>query len=916
MAADRDAMTPDVRFAVLGPLEVRHRDREVAVPGDRARALLAALLLRANQPVPVEDLVARLWNGDAPTPHRAKATLQMVVTRLRQALGEANVVRTTANGYAADVPPGALDLHLFRERAARGDFAAALRLWRGAPVADVASPVLRREDVPPLLEEHLVVLERRIEADLEAGAGGELEQELRGLVARYPLRERFWGLLMAALAREGRRTEALAVYAALRARLADQLGVDPGPNLQRLHRELSAARSATPRRLPPRTGFFVGRRAELAALDALLDVDEGTAVVAAIGGAAGIGKTSLAVHWAHEVADRFPDRQLYADLRGFDPATDPVRPDEVIRHFLDALGVDRDRVPVGLDARAALYRAVLADRRVLVLLDNARDSEQVRPLLPGGAAPLVLITSRNDLSGLVVREGAVPLTLDLLDEPEARALLERRIGPGGRDAEPAAFDSLVAHCAGLPLALAIVAARVAGDPGLPLSALAAELADARTRLAALDTGDPTTKARAVFSWSCRRLSEPTARVFRLLGLHPGPHVTPAAAASMAGVGQAAAKEALRELVRSRLLAQPAPGRYAFHDLIRLYAADEARGHHTGDERRAAVRGLLDHLLHSADRADRLLYPQRDPVALVPAGPGAAPVVPTDRHAALAWFTTEHPVLVGAVELAHDEGFHAHAWQLAWAVATYFQRQGHWRDQLATQQVALAAGLRLDDLEAQARAHRTIGLTGIRTGDLDGAARHYGRALELSTRLGDDFGRARAHRGLAAVHERRGRYEDSLRESASALELFRGSGQRAALAGALNAVGWFRSLLGDHGAALEHCREALSAFRELGDLFGQANALDSLGHALHHSGRHDEAVARFREAVELWRDTGSKDEEARTLRRLGHVERDRGDAAAALTALARAAELFDGLDPAGAAAVREDMSRLSRPDHAG
>ncbi|MDR6596812.1 BTAD domain-containing putative transcriptional regulator [Saccharothrix longispora] len=914
MAAHRNPRRPEIRFAVLGPLEVRHGDREVAVPGGRARALLAALLLRADRTVPVEDLVARLWNGDAPAPRRAKATLQMVVTRLRQALGEANVVRTTANGYAAEVPPGALDLHVFRELAAGGEYAAALRLWRGTPVADVASPVLRREDVPPLLEEHLVVLERRIEADLEAGGGDELEEELRGLVARYPLRERFCALLMTALARSGRRTEALAAYAALRARLVDRLGVEPGPNLQRLHRELPAPRPVAPRRLPPRTGFFVGRRAELAALDGLLDVDAGTAVVAAIGGTAGVGKTALAVHWAHEVADRFPDGRLYADLRGYDPTADPVRPDEAIRHFLDALGVDRDRVPVGLDARAALYRTVLADRRVLVLLDNARDSEQVRPLLPGGTAPLVLITSRNDLSGLVVREGAVPLSLDLLDEPEARALLERRIGSVGRAAEPAALDSLVAHCAGLPLALAIVAARAAADPDLPLGALAAELADERTRLAALDAGDPATAARAVFSWSCRRLSESTARVFRLLGLHPGPHVTPAATASLAGVGTPAAKEALRELVRSRLMSQPAPGRYAFHDLTRLYAADEAREHHDEGERRAAVRGLLDHLLHSADRADRLLHPQRDPVALVPADPGAVPVEPADHRAALAWFATEHPVLVGAVELAHEEGFDAHAWQLAWTVATYFQRQGHWRDQLATQQVALAAGLRLGDLDAQVRAHRNIGLTGIKTGDLDGAARHYGLALELSSRLGDDFGRARAHRGLAAVHERRGRYEDSLRECASALELFRGSGRRAAVAGALNAVGWFHSLLGDHDAALAHCREALSAFRELGDLFGQAGALDSLGHALHHSGRHDEAVARFREAVELWRDTGAKDEEARTSRRLGHAERDRGDVPAALAALERAAELFDGLDPAEAAAVREEVDRLSPARH--
>ncbi|MFJ6671086.1 tetratricopeptide repeat protein [Actinosynnema sp. NPDC091369] len=902
-------MTANIRFGVLGPLDVRLGERPVPVPAGRARVLLATLLLRANRPVAVDDLVERLWDGDAPNPRRARATLQMAVTRLRQALGEANVVRTAPNGYLADVPPGALDLHRFRELVAAGDFTAALRLWRGEPLSDVPSPLLHAEDVAPLLEEHLVVRERRIEADLEAGRAAGLVPELRSLTREHPLRERFWGLLMLALSRVGRRDEALAAYEELRSRLAEELGVDPGPNVRRLHRDLLDARPV-PRQVPASHGLFVGRDAELRELDNLLDGDAGTVVISAIGGAAGVGKTTLALRWANRVADRFPDGQLYVDLRGFHPEAEPVPPGEAIRGFLEALGVPGDRLPVDLDARAALYRTVLADRRVLVVLDNARDSDQVRPLLPGGALPRVLITSRNDLSGLVVREGAVPLPLGLLAEPDARSLLERQVGARRAAAEPEALAALVGNCGGLPLALAIVAARAAADASLPLSALAAELADQRTRLAALDAGGPTTDLRAVLSWSSGQLSPLAAEVFCLLGLHPGPNRSAEVIASMAGLPPARLREPLRELVRSRLLSQPSPGRVLSHDLVCLHAGAQAREHLTDAERRDVLRRMLDHYLHTADRADRLLYPQRDPLDLDPADDAVVLTPLADHRDALAWFEAEHQVLVTLIGWAHERGFPAHAWRLAWSCATYFQRRGHWHDQLATQRIALASGEQLGDLDAQVRAHRNIGLVRMKLGELDHAAEHYRRALELSAELGDAFGRARAHRGLAAVFERQGRYADSLRECRSALELFRETGDACTVAGALNAVGWFHSLLGDHDAALEHCGEALEVFRAVGDRFGQANALDSLGHALHHSGRPDEAVARFREAVELWRDTGSRDEEAYTLRRLAHAERDRGAVDEAVAAARQALAIFTELDPEEAESLRGEISRLS------
>jgi tetratricopeptide (TPR) repeat protein len=429
-------------------------------------------------------------------------------------------------------------------------------------------------------------------------------------------------------------------------------------------------------------------------------------------------------------------------------------------------------------------------------------------------------------------------------------------------------------------------------------------------LAALDAGGPTTDLGAVLSWSSGQLSPLAARVFRLLGLHPGSNRGVEAIASMAGLPPARIREPLRELVRSRLLSQPSPGRVLSHDLVCLHAADQAREHFTDAERHAVLRRMLDHYLHTADRADRLLYPQRDPLDLDPADDAVVPAPLADHRDALAWFEAEHQVLVTLVGRARERGFPAHAWRLAWACATYFQRRGHWHDQLATQRIALASGEQLGDLDAQVRAHRNIGLMRIKLGELDHAAEHYRRALELAAELGDAFGRARAHRGLAAVFERQGRYADSLRECRSALELFRETGDAATVAGALNAVGWFHTLLGDHDAALAHCGEALAVFREVGDRFGQANTLDSLGHALHHSGRVDEAVARFHEAVELWRDTGSRDEEANTLRRLAQAERDRGAVDEALAAARRALAIFAELDPAEAESLRGEISRLS------
>lgn len=648
------------------------------------------------------------------------------------------------------------------------------------------------------------------------------------------------------------------------------------------------------RQLPADVAGFVGRVEHLATLDTT------GAAVTAICGTAGVGKTALAVHWAHRVADRFPDGQLYLNLRGFDPGGVPVSAAEAIRGLLATLGVPPSRLPSDVDGQAAVYRDAVAGRRLLILLDDARDPAQVRPLLPGTAGCLVLVTSRSTLSGLVAADGVRSVVLDVFGDREARELLIRRLGPDRVAAEPDAVDDVVARCAGLPLALAIVAARAATRPRLPLRAVAAQLGD--TGLAALATGDdPGTDLRSVFASSYGALSGPAARLFRLLGPHLGPEIGADAAASLAG---GAVKPLLDELTSACLLDERAPGRYTCHDLLRTYASDLA----TPDEQRAATHRLLDHYLHRAHAADLLLDPVADPSTPDPPVAGVGLPRFAGREQAADWFRAEHPVLRAVVERAAATGWDIHCVRLAWSTWTHLDRCGLWFDQLALGRAAVTAAARLPDSPDKARAHRLLAHALTRLGKLDDAATELSRALDVYDRTGDRTGQAHTHYALGFLLGQGNRASRALGHARRALTLYRAVDDTAGQASTLNQVGWYQAVLGNHRDALGHCAEALALHTAIGDRVGQAGAWDSLGYAHHRLGDHTEAVTCYESSLALHRELGNRYYEATTLTRLGDLHAHRGDHEMATASWRKAVDILDDLEHPDAEPLHEKLAR--------
>lgn len=872
--------------------------------------MLGVLMLEPGRPVAAGRLIGLLWE-DTPPP-TARNTLQAILSRLRKALRDADGdvpdpsrLLTQGDGYSLLVQPETVDLHRFRvlvEQARAVDdpesrsagLTAALELWRGPALADAADGAVRARLCDSLEELRFAALSDRIDADLAAGRHAELVEELCRLVAEYPLREQLHGQLMLSLYQCGRRADALDAYRRVRRLLVDELGIEPGPQLRTLEALIIADRGApagtgreavpvVPAQLPPDLAGFVGRAEDLRRLDALLGGGHTTTapVICVVTGAAGVGKTTLAVHWAQLHRDRFADGQLYLNLRGFDPVGPPTSPAEAMPVLLQMLQVPAAQIPATLAAQVGVYRSVLARRQMLIVLDNVRDAEQARPLLPGVPGCVVVITSRSQLTSLVVSEGANPLPLDLLSADEARELLAHRLGAARVAAEPAAVNDLIARCARLPLALAIMAARAAMHPGFALAALAGDPGGPHAGLDEFDGGDHATRVRTVFSWSYQTLSPDAARLFRLLGLHPGPDIAAPAAASLAGAPPGQVRPLLAELARAHLITEHAPGRHSFHDLLRAYAAELAHSHDRDVERRAATHRLLDHYLHTSHRAHCLLDPHCGPITVSPPQAGVTPENVVDHAHALTWLTAEHAVLVAATgHAATTVGFETHAWQLAWTLTQFFSKRGHWHDWATTHHGALDAARRQADRLGQAHTHRGLGGAHARLGQHDDAYAHFTQALRLFAELGEHTSQGRTHLGIGWLLARQHRHSEALSHARRALDLYRATGNQTGQANALNAVGWYHAQLGDHEQTLVHCGQALRLLQGAGDSRGEAGTWDSLGYAHHHLGHHRQAITCCQHGVDMYRKIGDRYNEADALTHLGEAHHATGDHQAA------------------------------------
>ncbi|MFD8305186.1 BTAD domain-containing putative transcriptional regulator [Streptomyces sp. NPDC059690] len=907
-----------MEFRLLGPVEVRHDGEVLALGGPRQRAVLAVLALRANEVVTVRTLVEAVWET---APASADTNIRTYVAALRRLLregGERLVTRPA--GYLFTAAPDEVDVLAFEESAGRGDRALAerdfvgaagfleraLALWRGEPLEDLEPGPGLLMDIVRLRERRLVVAERHARALVGAGRHADAVAEVRPLLTRHPLRDGLWEALISALFQAGHHAEALDTYERMRTMLAEELGSDPSPPLRRLHQRILTADPAVsgpgttgvpesiPRQLPAPPPSFTGRTAELATLTGVLDkatMAGGTVVISALSGAGGIGKTWLALHWAQQHLDRFPDGQLFIDLRGFAPDAEPLAPSAALKAFLQGLGVAPGLLPADDDALVGLFRSRVAGRRMLIVLDNAYDLEQVAPLLPGSPTCAVLVTSRDRLTGLVTAHGAHLLPVDVLPESEARELLARRLGAERLAAEPEAVDDLLARCGGYPLALAIIAGRAAAHPGFPLRALADELCDGTARLAALDEGDPTADLSSVLSWSYTDLPAAEAEMFALLGSAPGTELGVPAVAALTAVPAAKARTVLRALERASLVQQSVPGRWRMHDLVHLYAAERADQHLSPQTRDAALNRLLGFYLHTAENAESLINPDTQPLGLGQPELGVEPLAFDDEGSALAWFDTEHTNLLTALRLAVAQGRHRAVWQFALALDAYHVRRGHLREDLAAWEAALNAAHHLDP-KSRALAHRHLGVAHADLARHDEALEHFREALTLAEQADDLAGQARTHHTLAWAWGRRGEYRPAREHATRALHMFQALGNHVRAARTLNQVGWYSTRLGEHTEARGACETALEALRRHHDREGEAHTLDSLGHIAHHTGRLPEALEYYRQALALYRDLGHTYSEADTLDRLGHTHLTAGRAAAARVTWQQALDLYD------------------------
>jgi tetratricopeptide (TPR) repeat protein len=783
----------------------------------------------------------------------------------------------------------------------------ALRLWRGPLLADEASDLLRSRLGAPWTELRLTALEMVIEAELAQEHHRDVVGELTTLIADNPFRERLTGLLMLALYRSGRQAEALEAFGQLDARLRGELGLDPVPELRELQRRIlaadpdllagtanrGAAVSRAPQQLPADTRAFTGRTAELDRLLGLMDGAAATAAhpavtICAIDGMAGVGKTALALHTAHRIAARFPDGQLFVDLRGYSSHHPPRSPADVLDGFLRALGVPSHRNPQDVEERAAAYRERLAGTRTLIVLDNAASGEQIRPLIPGAAGCLVVVTSRRRLKSL---DDAHTLTLDTLPEPDAVALFRAVAGSEQAPENDPQVGSIAAFCGYLPLALRIAAALLRARHAWTPGDLAGLLSDERRRIDLFQ--DDERDLTSLLDLSYRALVPEQQRMLALLGLAPGAGLGVSAVASLVDTDPVTAQRLLAGLVDDNLLGEPAPGRFELHDLVCLYAAERARRDLTPDERDAALRRFVDFFLHSAHASDRLMDTHRAQVQLDRPAPGCSPESPADNVGAVAWFHAERANLRAAQQLAAEQGWHDAVWQIAWTATAFHHQAGHLQENLEEWQLGLSAAERLGDRVVQSVAHRLFGRACAYLGRADESVEHLHRSLAFARLSADLSAQAHAHYALMLAWSQRGDDEKALEHGASAMELYDliDDADPTWKADTLNSVGWLQAKEHRYDVAHTSCEAALALYRHYGHRNGESSALDSLGFIAHQAGEYSAALGYYHEAVALRRELGYAYGEANVLEHLGQTHAALGDAGRARWAWQRALALY-------------------------
>jgi DNA-binding SARP family transcriptional activator/tetratricopeptide (TPR) repeat protein len=886
-----------VRFALLGPLRAWRGTTELELGPPQQRLLLAVLLAGAGAPVSLDELVDVLWEDSPPASavnviHRYVGALRRLFEPELPARATGSWLIRDAGTYRLAVTPESADLlelrHLVREARAHDPadavtgFAEALRLWRGPCGQGIMASGRGRTIFTDIDQECLAVTCEAADLALACGMAAEISPFVRQAAAADPFNEAVQARLILTLAATGNQAAALRTYETVRERLADELGIVPGPELTAAFSTVLAPQESTlrpavepvvrPAQLPPDLPAFAGRRTEMRLLQSLLppagEPPRGLTTVA-MDGMPGAGKTTLAVHWAHSVADRFPDGQLYVNLRGFDPNGVELTAAEALRGFLAALGVPPDRIPDSLDAQTGLYRSLLANRRVLVLIDNARDVGQIRPLLPGAAGCHVIVTGRNRLTGLVAAEGAVLLTLDALSVEDARETLVRRLGADRAGAEPDAVEKIIELCGRLPLALAIVSARASVNPHFPLSAITDKL----KRTYGLDGfGDGgALDVRTVFSWSYRILSPEAARLFRLLSLHSGPDTSVGAAASLAGLSQCDTQELLDELTRTRFLTEHKPSRFIAHDLIRAYAMELRHQYDPPEAQHEALGRLLDYYLHSSYAANLLLRPHHIPRPPAPARPAVTPETITGSTDAEAWFREEHMVLGDLVKNA----FEPYSWSLASTLQWFYQRRGLLHEWASTMSAGLSAATKADDRAGRALMHRSLAGALHFLGHSDEALDHLDRAEALLTEVGDAHDHAFVHNNIGTVLTRRGQYHEAIERHRRALLIYEEMGDHRGQAISLEAIGYCMTKLGRHDEALPLTNDSMARYQAINERNGEGTCWSTLGEIHRGRGYTERAKNCYRLAVEIFRELGNRAEEVENLVLYGEMLRDTG-----------------------------------------